>query len=71
VLVIARREGEGVFVGDGIRVVVVGVSEGVVRLGFEGPSNVAFSRDGAYTEAEHREFQSKRVDALRRPRPRA
>lgn len=68
VLVIARREGEGVYVGNGIRIVVVGVSAGgAVRLGFDVPEDVAVTRDGAFTEAEHGAWQREReTRAVRR-----
>jgi carbon storage regulator CsrA len=60
-LVIERKEGEGLFIGRGVRVVVVEVTDtGRVRLGIEAPRNVAVSRDGAFTSRQHAEFQRAR-----------
>ena len=43
-LVLARRKGEEVQIGDAIRIVVVSVKGSQVRLGFDAPPEVAIRR---------------------------
>lgn len=59
-LVISRRTGEGVHIGDGTRVTVVSVQGGKVRLGIEAPKSVRVLRDEIYPgkqEASHGDDQ--------------
>lgn len=58
-LVVGRKVGEGVFVGDGVRLVVLRIEQGQVTLGFDAPVNIAVSRDD-FGEAEHRKRQDER-----------
>ncbi|MGB9660786.1 MAG: carbon storage regulator CsrA [Moorellaceae bacterium] len=51
-LILTRKEGQGVIIGPGIRVVVVEVSGGYVRLGIEAPSQVAVYREEVYRALE-------------------
>lgn len=44
-LVLTRRRGEGVTIGPTIRVVVLGINGGQVRLGIEAPAAVEIHRD--------------------------
>ncbi len=43
-LVVTRRPGEAVLIGDGIRVVVLSVEGERVRLGIEAPADVPIRR---------------------------
>ena len=43
-LVLSRRRDEGVTIGPGVRVVVLGIKAGVVSLGIEAPATVAVHR---------------------------
>lgn len=43
-LVLSRKVGEEIIIGDNIRVTVVSVRPNVVRLGFTAPDNVAIFR---------------------------
>lgn len=47
-LVLSRRRGEGVTIGPDIRVIVLGVRDGQVRLGIEAPQHVEVHRDEVY-----------------------
>lgn len=55
-LVLTRKDGERVFVGDAIVVTVVSIEGNRVRLGFQAPSDVSIRREGvtskAYAELE-------------------
>ena len=70
-LVLSRRCGESVTIGPDIRVVVLGVKSGQVRLGIEAPSAVAVHREEVYVriQEENRlaaKIQVVPIDALRR-----
>lgn len=43
-LILSRKEGEGIVLGDDIVVKVVGISKGVVKLGLEAPKNTLILR---------------------------
>lgn len=47
-LVLTRKTGESVVIGDSVRVTVIELSPGVVRLGFEAPPEVAIHREEVY-----------------------
>lgn len=51
-LVLSRKLGESVVVGNNIRVVVVEVCGGVVRLGIEAPREVSIVRAEIHREVE-------------------
>lgn len=70
-LVLSRRCGESVTIGPDIRVIVLGLKSGQVRLGIEAPSAVAVHREEVYTriQEENRlaaKTQVVPIDALRR-----
>lgn len=44
-LVLTRRRGEGVAIGPDIRVIVLGMKGGQVRLGIEAPQSIEVHRD--------------------------
>lgn len=51
-LVLTRRRGESVKIGTDIRVVVLGVKGGQVRLGIEAPMAVAVHREEVYARIQ-------------------
>ena len=58
-LVLTRRRGEGVAIGPDIRVIVLGMKGGQVRLGIEAPKTVEVHRD----EVHARILQENRLAA--------
>lgn len=44
-LVLSRKEGEGIRLGDGIELEVVSISKGVVRIGIKAPKDVLILRN--------------------------
>jgi len=48
-LVLGRREGEQIYIGDDITLTVVRISNGHVRLGIEAPIGVPIHRDDMKT----------------------
>jgi carbon storage regulator len=47
-LILSRRPGESVKIGDDVTVTVLSVNGGQVRLGFTAPPNVAVHREEVY-----------------------
>ena len=70
-LVLTRRRGESVTIGPDIRVVVLGVKSGQVRLGIEAPSAIPVHREEVYTRIQEENRMAAKtnvvpIDALRR-----
>jgi carbon storage regulator len=51
-LVLSRKLGEQIVVGDNIRVTVVSISDGRVRLGFAAPADVRILRQEVLASAK-------------------
>lgn len=49
-LVLSRKIGESIVVGNSVRIVVVECGNGTVRLGFEAPGEVSIYREEIYAE---------------------
>lgn len=47
-LVLTRKSGQGIWIGDDVRVVVLESKDGQVRLGIEAPAEKAIHRDEVY-----------------------
>lgn len=70
-LVLTRRRGESVTIGPDIRVVVLGLKSGQVRLGIEAPPAVAVHREEVYVRIQEENRLAAKtevvpIDALRR-----
>ena len=51
-LVLSRKQGEHVVVGNGITVTVIAVKGGRVKLGFQGPADVPIHREEVHRRIE-------------------
>jgi len=51
-LVLTRKKGEGVTIGPDIRIVILGIKGGQVRLGIEAPSTIEVHRDEVYARIQ-------------------
>jgi carbon storage regulator len=49
-LVLTRRLGEGITIGNTIRVVILGIRGNQVRIGIEAPANTEIYRDEIYAK---------------------
>ena len=70
-LVLTRRCGESVTIGPDVRVVVLGLKSGQVRLGIEAPRSVAVHREEVYVRIQEENRLAAKthvvpIDALRR-----
>jgi carbon storage regulator len=64
-LILTRRVGETVMIGDDVTITVLGVKGNQVRVGINAPKHVAVHREEIY-ERIKREQQSEEVDS---PKP--
>jgi len=49
-LVLTRKTGETIVVGNSVRITIIESSSGAVRLGFEAPAEVSIYREEIYRE---------------------
>ncbi|HOB19797.1 MAG TPA: carbon storage regulator CsrA [Candidatus Atribacteria bacterium] len=61
-LVVTRRQDEGIVINGDIRVVVLGVEDGKVRLGIEAPKSVKVYRDEIYEAVKQENKQAALAD---------
>jgi carbon storage regulator len=57
-LVLSRRLNETIVIGDNIKITVVGVNGGQVRLGFEAPKDVKIFREEVRDKGSSKERES-------------
>ncbi len=67
-LVLTRKSGEGIRIGDDVRIVVVGLDDNQVRLGIEAPQELSVHRDEVYDRIKDENIKASmiRVDVLKR-----
>jgi carbon storage regulator len=63
-LVLTRRRGESVTIGPDIRVVVLGLKSGQVRLGIEAPPAIAVHREEVYTRIQEENRLAAKTQAV-------
>ncbi len=49
-LILTRKPGESIYIGDGVKVVVVEIKGNQIRLGIEAPSDVRIYREEIYLQ---------------------
>jgi carbon storage regulator len=64
-LVLSRKPGEGIVIGENIQLTVVTVRGGYVRLGFTAPADVLIRREELCPRPAHATFNS--GSEMRRP----
>ncbi|MEZ5465687.1 MAG: carbon storage regulator CsrA [Lysobacteraceae bacterium] len=62
-LILTRRVGETLMVGDQITVTVLGVKGNQVRLGINAPRDVAVHREEIYQRIQHEDGEPAPVDS--------
>lgn len=67
-LVLTRRRGEAIVVGDDVKIVILEVNGDQVRLGVEAPRSVSVHREEVYKEIQ---ASNERAARPRAPKPRA
>lgn len=66
-LIIRRREGEGILVGEGVEIRVLEVAGGRVSLGISAPAEVVILRQELYLAGRHNEAAARTADLRRLP----
>ncbi|MGD0382741.1 MAG: carbon storage regulator CsrA [Thermoguttaceae bacterium] len=62
-LVLSRKVGEKILIGDNISVTVVRVSQGIVRIGVEAPQNLPVVREEIKDQVRERQQAKKAATA--------
>jgi len=57
-LILTRKSGEGLFIGDEIRVTVLEIRGKQIRLGIEAPSHVVVLREEIYRRVQEQNLQA-------------
>lgn len=57
-LVLTRRPGESIVIGDGIKLTVVTIGPGRVKIGVEAPSHVRIDREEVHARIQHEQEQA-------------
>ncbi len=57
-LILTRKLGEGLFIGDDIRITVVEIRGKQVRLGIEAPSHIVVLREEIYRRIQEQNLQA-------------
>ncbi len=65
-LILTRRQGEAIKIGDDITVTVLNINNGQVRLGIRAPKQIEVHREEIYDKIRERQGKSPRVDYMKR-----
>jgi carbon storage regulator len=57
-LILTRKSGEGLFIGDDIRVTILEIRGKQIRLGIEAPTNVVVLREEIYRRIQEENLQA-------------
>ena len=68
-LVLTRREGESLRIGPDVRVTVVALASGQVRIGIEAPDHVFVHREEVWERLEESNREAARTAAVLAPGP--
>ena len=60
-LVLTRKSGEGIWIGDDIRIVVVEVKENQVKMGIEAPLELSVHRDEIYRKIQQENIRAAKL----------
>ena len=61
-LILTRRIGESLMIGDNINVTVLGIRGNQVRIGVNAPKDIAVHREEIYDKIQHEKPEDHRVD---------
>jgi carbon storage regulator len=57
-LILTRKSGEGLFIGDNIRITILEIRGKQIRLGIEAPPNVVVLREEIYRRIQEENLQA-------------
>jgi len=61
-LIITRKKGESLMIGDDIEIVISKIDDGSVKIGIEAPKNVTILRKELYEEVEMENKEASKID---------
>lgn len=59
-LILTRRQGESLLIGDDVKVSILGVSSGQVRIGVEAPVSIQVHREEVYQRIQAEKLSSEK-----------
>lgn len=62
-LVLTRKSGEGIRIGDDIKIVVIDVRENQIKLGIEAPQSLSVHREEIYLKIQDENIKAAAVSA--------
>jgi carbon storage regulator len=63
-LVLTRRLGESITIGDDVKVIVVGIDGSQVKLGIEAPKSIEIYREELYEKVKGKPFDKKEYQKI-------
>ena len=61
-LIITRKKGESLMIGDDIEIVISKIDDGSVKIGIEAPKKVTILRKELYEEVEKENKEASKID---------
>ena len=61
-LIITRKKGESLMIGDDIEIVISKIDDGSVKLGINAPKSVQILRKEIYEEVENENKEARKID---------
>ncbi|KEI16205.1 carbon storage regulator CsrA [Clostridium haemolyticum] len=61
-LVVKRKKGESILIGDDIEINIVSIDNGAVKIAIDAPKNITILRKELYTEVEEENKKATEVD---------
>lgn len=61
-LVVTRKKGQSLLIGDDIEISIVGIEKGTVKLAINAPKEITILRKELYTEVKEQNVESAKVD---------
>ena len=61
-LIITRKKGESLMIGDDIEIVISKIDDGSVKIGINAPKNISILRKEIYEEVENENKEATKVD---------
>lgn len=61
-LIITRKKGESLMIGDDIEITISKIDDGSVKIGINAPKNISIVRKELYEEVENENKQATKID---------
>lgn len=61
-LIITRKKGESLMIGDDIEIIISKIDDGSVKIGIKAPKNIEILRKELYEEVEQENKEAAKID---------